>query len=125
LTLIVAVIVAMVGMWLVAEVRRWPTVVRIGTGVLAMVAVCFFVWLFCVIGTTFSYNAWYGFASRQLIRASILAIEKGRTEQVLEMWRELDQKFQPTYENRGRYDEWVEEAVKRIEESAPSTRAAP
>ncbi|MCL2640774.1 MAG: hypothetical protein FWD53_08020 [Phycisphaerales bacterium] len=114
-------LVVAVTLWLMAEVQRWSTAARIGTGVLAMVAICFCVCVLFFIKTTFEYNAWYSHATKKLIGTSIKAIEGGRTEQVLKAWRELDQEFHWTYDGRGRFDELVDEVVKRIEESAPAT----
>lgn len=65
--------------------------------------------------TTFSYNAWYGYATGDLIRTPLHEIEDGHLDRVLKIWRGLDQQYKPTYENRARYRELVEEATRRME----------
>jgi hypothetical protein len=53
-------------------------------------------------------NAWYGGASKNLIDATVTELEKGNTEQVIRELKALQNEFQPTYENRARYDKLIE-----------------
>ena len=62
-------------------------------------------------------NAWFTGASEQLIDASISELEAGHTDRVLDTLRQLQSEFHPTYENRGRYDKLVEQAVSRMKSS--------
>ena len=62
----------------------------------------------------FNANAWYGTATKNLIDSTIEGIEKGKSEKVLTELRRLQQQYQPTYENRARYDVLVEETVERM-----------
>jgi hypothetical protein len=64
----------------------------------------------------FNSNAWYGFASKKLIDATITELEAGNKDRVLQSLKVLQNKYSPTYENRARYDELVEEAVAQMQE---------
>jgi hypothetical protein len=68
---------------------------------------------------------WYGSATGDLISSSIKEIEDGHTDRVLRVWRGLDQQFHPTYENRARYSELVDEAVTRIRGDVPIESNSP
>lgn len=57
-------------------------------------------------------NAWFTHASKDLIDASIVELEAGHTDRVLDTLRQLQSEFHPTYENRGRYDKLVEQAYR-------------
>lgn len=59
----------------------------------------------------FKYNAWYGGATKDLIDTTINEIEDGNIDRVMAVLRRLRREYQPTYENRARYDELVAEAV--------------
>lgn len=59
----------------------------------------------------FTYNAWYGDASKALVETVLEEIEDGNTERVVGVLRGLDLEYQPTYENRAHYDELVRAAV--------------
>lgn len=63
----------------------------------------------------FDANSWYGGASKDLIDASIAELEKGNSEALLKELKVLQSDFQPTYENRARYDELVREFVQRLD----------
>lgn len=60
------------------------------------------------------YNAHYGGASQSLIQATLEQIEGGNIDHVIECLKELDGKYQPTYENRANYDALTKETVQRL-----------
>jgi hypothetical protein len=62
----------------------------------------------------FNANAWYGGASQNLIDATVTELESGNTDQVLRELKALQKDFQPTYENRAKYDKLIEEYLKRL-----------
>ena len=64
-----------------------------------------------------NYNAWYGFASKELADTTISQIEAARTDVVLHELKELQETFRPTYEYRAHYDELVKEAVQNMKQS--------
>lgn len=111
LAIAIAVIVPLA--WLVAEARR-PNHLRTALGVATIAIVVAVTALVVRIGTGLEYNAWHGTATANLLRASIDATEDGHVERVVSVWRGLERRFHPTYENRGRYKELVEDATRQI-----------
>src|SRR5690348_681547 len=59
----------------------------------------------------FNANAWFGGATQDLVNTAVEQMEAGKTEQVLAALKNLQKTYQPTYENRARYDKLVETAV--------------
>jgi hypothetical protein len=118
LLLVAAVAVA----WVVSEFqdRRW---LRLLLGLCTLVLVVGGVGVAVTIGERLNTNAWYGGASGELIDATVAALEKGRTEEVLAELKRLREQFQPTYENRARYDRLVKEYVARLEAGKGGDRA--
>lgn len=109
ITAIVALCLGLPVSWLISEFqsRRW---IRIALGCCA-IGMCYLVAL--GVGKTehWNANAWYGSASKELVDTTILELEAGQTDKVIQELRTLQSKFQPTYETRARYDELVEEYV--------------
>jgi hypothetical protein len=64
-------------------------------------------------------NAWYGFATKELIDATVVELDQGNQDRVLASLKHLREQFHPTYENRARYDELVKVAVAEMQ--APRT----
>ena len=60
-------------------------------------------------------NSWFGDATQELITATVTELEAGNQNQVLVSLKRLQQKYQPSYENRARYDELVAETVKDMQ----------
>jgi hypothetical protein len=98
--------------WALSEFqdRRW---IRLTLGTLA-ISVCFGVAFLAGSLDRFNSNAWFGFASKDLVDAAVSELEAGHQTRVLESLKQLQRKFAPTYENRARYDVLVEEAVQRM-----------
>ena len=59
----------------------------------------------------FNSNAWFGLASKELVDTTIAELEAGNEDRVLSSLRAFQQKYSPTYENRARYDQLVEDTV--------------
>ena len=116
--IVIIVFIAVIGLpigWLVSEFRG-SRGLRLTLGCLALLmsfGVAF------IVGSLdrFNSNAWFTSASKQLIDASISELEAGHTDHVLDALRQLQTEFHPTYENRGRYDKHVEQAVSRMKSS--------
>lgn len=115
---LLAVIVALPIAWLISEFRGGRAL-RILLGVLAMGIGMLCAWALNSVLTRFNYNAWYGGATGDLISTSLQQIEDGQLDRVLTVWRALNQQYQPTYENRARYRELVEEATRRMRGVTP------
>jgi len=109
LFLVVGVVVA----WFASEFqgRRW---LRLLLGCCALVLVGGVAGLAATLVERCNGNAWYGTASGDLIDATVAGLEKGRADEVLAELKRLRGRFQPTYENRARYDRLVEEYVARV-----------
>ncbi len=91
---------------------------RISLG-LAAIASSFLLAWFVGILSQFSYNSWYGIASKSLIDTMIVEIEDGNIDRVMGALRMLQIDYHPTYENRARYDELVKEAVRQMRPDEP------
>jgi hypothetical protein len=122
LILILVLVVALPIGWLVAEFTapRWA---RVALGI-AAICMCFGV---AYVGSSLSrlnYNAWYGGATSDLIDASVEQLEAGNVDHVTATLKQLQNEYQPTYENRAHYDELVDDTVERMKE-APAAEPAP
>ncbi len=109
---ILLIVIALPIAWFISEFR-WERRTRLVLGCLTILCsfgVAFIVGLF----ERMNSNAWFGYASKQLIEATVSELEAGRTNQVLQTYRQLQSEFHPTYENRARYDKLVERAVSEM-----------
>jgi hypothetical protein len=103
--------------WLVAEFKFSRTT-RILLGITS------FIWIgFCVAGligvtTTFHYNIWYGENTKNLVDESVRQLEAGNTNQVLKAFKQLQDSYQPTYENRAKYNLLVSNAVNSMSQTS-------
>lgn len=98
--------------WLASEFqdRRW---LRIAAGIAAL-SMSFSVATGVGSLAHLNANAWYGGASKNLIDTTVEEMERGDTERLLKELKILQEQFQPTYENRARYDELIEEFMSRL-----------
>lgn len=93
--------------------------------VLLLGVACACVWAFTTVALTLDYSAWYGYATSDLIKTSIHEIEDGNLGRVLTVWRGLERQYQPTYENRAKYDTLVAEATRRMRGDVPIEPGSP
>jgi len=121
---LIAIIVVLPIAWLVAEFRGGRTL-RMTLGILAIGIIATCVWALTSVPTRFNYNAWYGGATGDPISTSLQQIEDGHLDRVLRVWRELDQQYQPTYENQAHYRELVEDANRRMKGERPIKVGSP
>jgi hypothetical protein len=117
-SLLFALIVGLPILWLVSEFR-WGRPARIILGVLAMVVTTVCLSALYSIFTNFGYNSWYGSATKDLIQSSLIQIEDGHLDRVLQAWRGLNSQYWPTYENRADYQKLAAEATARIRGEKP------
>jgi hypothetical protein len=122
--LLIAIIIALPIAWLASEFRE-NRGLRITLGVLAIGVTATCIWALSGLLIRFNYNAWYGDATGDLIRTSLLQVEDGHLDRVLKVWRGLDRQYQPTYENRAGYQKLVEEATGRMRGDAPIETGSP
>jgi len=66
------------------------------------------------LSSRWTYNAWYGRASKELIDTTVTQIEDGNIDRVMSVLRRLRLDYHPTYENRAHYDELINEAVSQM-----------
>jgi hypothetical protein len=111
--LILLLMAALVVGWFASEFqdRRWLRLL-LGGSALMLVGGGTFLATFLV--EHFNANASYDLASGDLIDATVLGVEEGRTDEVLAELKRLRGRFHPTYENRAGYDRLVEEYVARL-----------
>ena len=95
--------------WLMAEFRA-------GVAVRRTLGVITILWSFGVaamVGTlqTLNTNSYFTAASKELLKASVQHLRDGKTEAVLREWTLAHDELIPTYENRARYKQIVEQAI--------------
>jgi hypothetical protein len=88
--------------------------VRIAGGAFALLWSGLMLWLAAEV-KEFDYNVWYSSAARALIRNSSDALEAGRTDDVLRVWRKLGDDIEVDYEKRGNFRDIAREAATRLE----------
>jgi len=103
--------------WLVAEFKFNRTA-RILLGITSLIWVGICVTGLVGVTTTFRYNIWYGENTKSLIDESIRQLEAGNTNQVLKTFKQLQEKFQPTYENKAKYNLLVSNAVSSMNQTS-------
>lgn len=101
--------------WISGEIwnKRW---LRILSGV-SFLLIAVFVGVFVGALKCLNYNTWYGGATQDLLQESLRQMEEGKTENVKKTFKEIVEKYQPTYENRANYDLLVKEAVEKMKRS--------
>ena len=95
--------------WLVADFRSSAKVRRI-LGVVAIL------WSFAVaafVGALqqFNANSYFTSASKNLLESSVQQLRAGKTDAVIRELSRANEQFNPTYENRARYRQIVDEAI--------------
>jgi hypothetical protein len=101
--------------WFVSEFQapRWA---RLLLGCLS-ISMCFGVAFLAGCLTQMNYNAWFGGATQELVAATVAGLEAGNEPSVRAALRRLLEKYEPTYENRARYDVLVKDAVREMQRS--------
>lgn len=114
LVIIVAISIALPVAWFVADVRgRTPLKRR----VLGLVTI---LWLSAVAILangiqTLDANSYFTDESKKLLDASVRHLRAGHGDAVSREWMRANERFNATYENRGRYAEIVDDAVRGME----------
>lgn len=108
--------------WFISEFRG-SRPLRLVLGTLAIL-LSFGVAFLVGFAERFNSNAWFGGMTMELIDAAVAALDAGRKDDVAQALKELQARYQPTYENRARYDELVRETVERMK-TASAIRPVP
>jgi len=95
--------------WLIAEFRSSAGIRRALGGIAIL-------WSFGVAALVgclrdFNANVYFTTATKDLLQASIEQLRAGKAESVLREWSRADSQFSPTYENRARYRQTVDQAI--------------
>ena len=98
--------------WLISEYKGYRFA-RIALGILAILGGYAFA-LGARFVTELNYNAWYGFATYELIDTTVREIEDGNLDRVMTVLRSLKRQYHPTYENRANYQTLTEHATARM-----------
>lgn len=112
-TILLVLTVALPAAWLLADFRG-------GAGTRRTLGIITLVWSLGI-ATVFTFvesldaNAYFTVASKKLLHSSVKHLRAGRTEVVAQAWSRADDKFQWTYQNRGKYKETVEQAIAEME----------
>ena len=114
LAIIVAISIALPIAWFVSDARgRTPLRRR----VLGLVTI---LWLFAVAILahgiqSFEANSYFTYESKRLLDASVRHLRARHSDAVFREWGRANERFKATYENRGRYAEIVDDAVRGME----------
>lgn len=105
-------IAAAIGAWIASEYQDRRSL-RLSMGTVALLT-SFLVAFVVGMAEMFSANAWFGSATKTLIETTISELEDGNTTVVIRELKRLSAEYEPTYENRARYDVLVEDTVSRM-----------
>jgi hypothetical protein len=112
--IMIATILLPVG-WLTADIWGSPLARRC-FGVIALLVLPTVAFLFGSMIEHFNSTAEFSFASKDLLECSLQQMQAGRNDVVQREWKRMIEEYQPSYENRGRYREVVEEAIERMKQ---------
>jgi hypothetical protein len=95
--------------WLAAEFKAAPAIRRT-LGVVTLL------WSFGVAALVgglrdFNANVYFSGATKDLLDASVNHLKAGKSEAVVREWSRASDEFHPTYENRARYRQIVDQAI--------------
>ncbi|MEZ5383897.1 MAG: hypothetical protein R3F13_00125 [Prosthecobacter sp.] len=95
--------------WFIAEFRASVAVRR----TLGVVTILWSFGVAALVGglQNFNANVYFTTASKELLEASVQQLRAGKTEAVLRELSRANEEFSPTYENRARYKQIVQQAV--------------
>jgi hypothetical protein len=115
LVLILVLTITFPVLWLVSEFqeRKW---LRIVLGC-AAISMSFLVAAGVGMLERLNFNAWYGYASQQLIETTLQELKADNKSGVEKNLAWLHARYHPTYENRANYDDLVAEYVSRFEQT--------
>lgn len=107
--------------WLALEMelsqsRGW----RMACGITAMIGLTIFAYRGASFMERLNYNAWYNSATSILAGETIKALEAGKTEIVLEEFKNFHENFRAGYEHRGNYLPMAKEMAERMKNWTPS-----
>ncbi|HUQ69787.1 MAG TPA: hypothetical protein VM165_09710 [Planctomycetaceae bacterium] len=123
LPIVVFVIVLLPIAWLASEFqdRRW---IRITAGCAALLSVGGVAFAVGSLERLNSYS-WFGDVTKDFVDGTIVGLEAGRHPQVLDALRKMQAEYNPTYENRARYDELVQAYLRSLKTPVDAMTESP
>jgi hypothetical protein len=118
--LLLFLIVALPIVWIVSEYNH-GRLARISLGLASMILISLCIAGLDKISYSFNYNSWYGSNTKSLIDETVRQLEAGNTNQVLKALKQLQESYQPTYENRAKYDFLVSNTVSSMNQPTNSS----
>jgi hypothetical protein len=106
--------------WAISEFK-WSRKVRLALGVGA-IAMSFSLAALVGMLQQFNYNTWFGENTKKLVDTTVQQLEVGNTTNVLSAFKRLQEAYQPTYENRAKYNLLVSNAVRSMNQPSNSSR---
>jgi len=103
--------------WFVADLRSSPLVRR----VLGVVAILWSFGVASLVGglVTLNANTFFSTASKDLLHATVQALRAGKTEAVIRELSLADEQYSPSYENRDRFRQIVDQAMDGMKKPVP------
>lgn len=101
--------------WLLADIWGSP-LMRRGLGVIAILMSSTVAFLFGSIIEHFNSTTYFSSASKDLLECSVQQMQAGKSDVVQREWKRMIEEYQPSYENRGRYREVIEESIERMKQ---------
>jgi hypothetical protein len=106
--------------WAVSEFK-WNRKIRLALGIGAL-AMSFGLAALVGMLQEFHYNIWFGENTKKLVDTTVQQLEVGKTTNVLNAFKQLQEAYQPTYENRAKYNLLVSNAVSTMNHPIHSSR---
>lgn len=89
---------------------------RLTLGILVIIVFTAVSSLVTLIINQLNYNAWYGFATKELVDQIIKGLEANKTDSVLLELKRFQSEYYPTYENRAKYVPLAKGTAERIKD---------
>ena len=118
LPLLILMVIAVPCLWLAADLLHWRAWLRRSLGVISIL-LTFGVAFIAGSLQIFQANLYYGNANKDLIKQTIVELQSGNTDHVIQVLKELDSEFEPTYENRANYSTLVEHSIEKLKNKNP------
>ena len=112
--ILIATILLPIG-WFAADVWGSPLMRRC-VGMIALLVTPTVAFLLGSMIESFNSTAEFSFASKDLIDCSLQQMQVGRNDVVLREWKLLNEEYEASYENRGRYREVIDGAIQRMKQ---------
>ena len=114
--ILISVIIAAPIAWFISEIKQASRYVRLTLGI-TTISLSFGVAFLVGLTDRLNSNAWFGSATEKLISTTITELESGHQTNVINAFKDLKDKYHPSYQDRSRYDELVNETIEQMSSS--------